>query len=120
MLSIMHKNVVGQFSVHVNDSHAKKIIICKPIFSNWTTFRFANQFWSDPSFISSYYEATFRPHAALPGEVTLLIPNIFNVGETVPVNVPRTNLLNVYMTIFREQLREADIIEEDDDGLIYD
>ena len=79
-------------------------------------FRLANQFWSDPSFTSSYYEATFRPRAAQPHKVTLLIPNIFNHGETVPVNVPKSNLVNIYMTIFRDHLTDADIIEEPDDG----
>ena len=84
-------------------------------FSHHLFCRFANQFWSDPSFQSSYYEATFRPRAALPHEVTLLIPNIFNVGETVPVNVPKVDLMNIYMTIFRNQLGECDVIEEEDD-----
>ena len=58
----------------------------------------------------------FRPRAALPNEVTLLIPNIFNTGEMVPVNVPKSELLNVYMTIFRNQLTEGDILEEEEDG----
>ena len=69
--------------------------------------------------MSSYYEATFRPRAALPHEVTLLIPNIFNYGETVPVNVPKADLMNIYMAIFRNQLSESDFVEEADDQQTY-
>ena len=65
--------------------------------------------------MSSYYEATFRLRAAQPNEVTLLIPNIFNVGETVPVNVPKRDLMNIYMTIFRNQISDLAIDEGDED-----
>ena len=81
---------------------------------------FANQFWSDPSFLSSYYKATFRPRTALPGEVTLLIPNLFNVGETVPVNIPTCDLMNIYMTIFRNTISDSDLVEEDPIEKLYD
>ena len=66
--------------------------------------------------MTSYYEVTFRPRAAQPNEVTLLIPNIFNVGETVPVNVPeQRDLMNIYMTIFRNQITDLAIDEGDED-----
>ena len=64
----------------------------------------ANQFWSDPRFMSSYVEAAFRPRSAQPGEVTLLIPNIMNPTETIPVHIPMQQLMNVYMSIFSDQL----------------
>ena len=64
----------------------------------------ANQFWSDPRFMSSYVEAAFRPRSAQPGDVTLLIPNIFNPTETLPVHIPVQQLLNVYMSIFGDDL----------------
>ena len=38
------------------------------------------------------------------------------MGETVPVNVAKTDLMNIYMTIFRHQLTEEDLLEEEDDG----
>ena len=81
--------------------------------------RFTNQFWSDLRFMSSYYKTTFRPRAALPHEVTLLIPNIFNTGETVPVNIPKSDLMNVYMTIFSHQIMESDVADEADDAVPY-
>ena len=75
------------------------------------TFRLANQFWSDPSFTSSYIEATFKPRAANSNEVTLLIPNIFNPGETLPVNIPRKQLVNIYMALIN-QLTDPDDINQ--------
>ena len=65
--------------------------------------------------MSTYYEVTFRPRAVRPGEVTLLIPNIFNTGETVPVNVPQSELMNIYMSIFRHQLAEDELVDDYDD-----
>ena len=59
------------------------------------------------------------PRLALPHEVTLLIPNIFNVGETVPVNVPRKDLMNIYMTIFQNQLGDLDAIDETEEDYTY-
>ena len=59
------------------------------------------------------------PREALPHEVTLLIPNIFNVGETVPVNVPRKDLMNIYMTIFQNQLGDLDVIDETEEDYTY-
>ena len=54
--------------------------------------------------MSSYLEATFHPHAALPNEVTILIPNLLNFGETLPVNVPKDQILNLYMTLFGDNV----------------
>ena len=50
--------------------------------------------------MSSYLESTFRPRAAQPGEVTLVIPNIFNPSETLPVHVKQDELFNIYMSLF--------------------
>ena len=70
--------------------------------------RIANQFWSDPSFISSYIEAQFRPRAARQNECVLLIPSIFNPGETIPVNIRKDQLHQFYVTLFSQLLSEEE------------
>ena len=54
--------------------------------------------------MSTYLEATFQPRAALPNEVTILIPNLMNFGETLPMNVPKDQLINIYMMLFGDNL----------------
>ena len=49
--------------------------------------------------MSSYMDATFRPCAARPGVVTLLVPHLWNPGETLPVHVPQAQLVNVWMAL---------------------
>ena len=49
--------------------------------------------------MSSYLDATFRPRAAQPGEVTLLVPDLWNPGETLPVHVKKDQLVKVWMAI---------------------
>ena len=41
------------------------------------------------------------------------------MGETVLVNILKTYLMNIYMTIFRHQLTEEDFVEEEDNGQTY-
>ena len=53
--------------------------------------------------MSSHLDANFKPRAARPGEVVLLIPNIFKLGETIPVNVPQDQLLNIYISLLGTQ-----------------
>ena len=50
--------------------------------------------------MSSIFEATFHPRAAKPGEVTLLISNIFNHSETLPVHVKKEDLFHLYLSLF--------------------
>ena len=59
----------------------------------------ANQFFSDPTLMSSYIEASFRPRSARPGEVTILVPDLWNPGETLPVHIPQQHLVNVWMAL---------------------
>ena len=44
-------------------------------------------------------DATFCAHAARPGEVTLLVPHLWNPGETLPVHIPQAQLINVWMAL---------------------
>ena len=67
------------------------------------SFSIANQFWSDPHYMSSCVDASFRPQAARPGEVVLLIPNLYNPTETIPINVPQEQLLNIYIGLLGTQ-----------------
>ena len=68
--------------------------------------------------MSSYLEATFRLRAALPGEVTLLIPNIFNPAETLPVHVKQDDLFHVYMSLFGDPDADPQP-KEGDTGQMY-
>ena len=52
--------------------------------------------------MSSYFEAQFCPRAARPGEVTLLILNIMNLTETLPVHVKKEDLFPLYCQLFGE------------------
>ena len=72
--------------------------------------RIANQFWSDPSCMSTYLEATFRPRAARPGEVTLLVPHLWNPGETLPVHIPQSALLKIWMSLMSQMAEGAQVI----------
>ena len=67
---------------------------------------FANLFWSDPRYMSSYFEAQFRPRAARSNEVILLIPNLLNPAETLPVPVTHETLFNIYMDIYSRTFPE--------------
>ena len=58
--------------------------------------------------MSSYFDAQFRPRAARPGEVTLLIPNLMNPSETLPVHVKKEDLFNLYMSLFGDPAATAD------------
>ena len=49
--------------------------------------------------MSSYMDATFHLRAARPGEVTLLVPHLWNPGETLPVHVPQSLLINIWMAL---------------------
>ena len=64
--------------------------------------------------MSSYLEATFRPRAAQPGEVTLLIPNIFNPSETLPVHVKKEHLFHLYMSLFGDPDKDVQQQQEQD------
>ena len=85
--------------LHYNLAMSSKGSFC----FNFILSSIANQFWSDPRYMSSYMDATFKPRAARPGEVVLLVPNIFKPGETIPVNIPQEELLNLYMNLLGTQ-----------------
>ena len=72
------------------------------------SYSFANLFLSDPRYLSSYFEAQFRPRAARPNEVILLVPNILNPGEMLPVPVTYDQLFHFYMDIFSRAFPETD------------
>ena len=41
------------------------------------------------------------------------------MGETVPVNIPKSELMNIYMAFFRDQIRECDVADEGADEYTY-
>ena len=69
--------------------------------------RFVNLFLSDPRYLSSYFEAQFRPRAARSNEVILLVPNILNSGETLPVPLTYDQLFHFYMDIYARAFPET-------------
>ena len=50
--------------------------------------------------MSMLLQANFRPRAACPGEVVTLVPDLWDPGQTLPVNVPKNQLLNFYIEMF--------------------
>ena len=78
----------------------------------WFFSRFANLFLSDPRYLSSYFDAQFRPHAARSNEVILLVPNILNPGETLPVPVTYDQLFNFYMDIYSRAFPDDDMQQQ--------
>ena len=70
--------------------------------------RFTNMFMSDPRYMGSYFEAQFRQREARSNEVILLVPNILNPCETLPVPVTYDQLFHFYMDIYERAFPEGD------------
>ena len=70
--------------------------------------------WSDPQFISSHYSASFVPRSKSEGEETVIMPNVFDMRQPLPLSIKKNKVLKMWQIMLEQDDEEGDGKDDED------